>query len=324
MSVLASLVYVVVQIIFIPFAIIGIGLVAYKQLFVSKKLGVSSTAVEIINGRWTMDVFGIRTDPATVRLSRALPNNSITGLWMALFPLYLRYKISGKNAIYPVVARAGEEGITNLVVNRTLYIDEIIAKSKDRVEQFVLMGAGFDTRAYGEMARSGLKFFELDQENMQRLKQGALAKAEIDISAVTYVSVDFSRETWHEKLKAAGFDPGKQTVFLWEGVTLYLSEADVRQALREIKENTAPGTIIVADFYALMLVKGEMYPTMKTQLKALKITNEEFGFGLDFSANYEGVLKNFIESEGLKLGQTHFMGASTKKGVWMAVSEIIV
>jgi len=73
MEFIALLVFIVVQILFIPLAIVGVILIAYKQMFVSKKLGVSSTAIEVINGRWTMDVFDMRKDTASVRLNHVLP-----------------------------------------------------------------------------------------------------------------------------------------------------------------------------------------------------------------------------------------------------------
>jgi hypothetical protein len=57
-------------------------------------------------------------------------------------------------------------------------------------------------------------------------------------------------------------------------------------------------------------------------LKLLKITDEEFGFGIDFSSNYESALGTFLESEDTKAGETHFMGYGTKKGTWMVVAEI--
>ena len=139
-------------------------------MFVSKKLGVSSTAIGVINGRWTMDVFGIRKDTASKRLNRVLPNTSLPGLWLFLFPSYLRYKISGKNKGYPSIANPGEEGISKLVLNRTVYFDNIINKSKDKVEQFVIIGAGFDTRCYGNHKDSNLKYFELDQAKTQKFK----------------------------------------------------------------------------------------------------------------------------------------------------------
>ena len=120
--------------------------------------------------------------------------------------------------------------------------------------------------------------------------------------------MDFSTEHWYEKLKKAGYDPSKKSIFLWEGVTLYLSEKDVRNTLKEIKQHAASGSIIIADLYATVFVTGEMYPTMKTQMKSLKITDEEFGFGIDFSSDYENALKTFLESENIKAGDTYFYG----------------
>jgi methyltransferase (TIGR00027 family) len=324
MEFIALIVYIIVQILFIPFAIIGFSLVFYKQMYVSKKLGVSSTAVEVINGRWAMDIFGIRKDTASVKLNQQLPNNSILGMWLFLFPLYLQYKISGKPKFYPSIAKPGEEGIAHIILNRTLYFDNLIEKAKDNVEQFVVMGAGFDTRCYSDLKNSNLKFFELDQAKTQQLKREYLEKAGIDTSHVNFVEVDFSAEHWYEKLEATGYDPNKKSLFLWEGVTLYLSESDVRNTLKEIKANTASGSILVADFYALMLVKGEMYPGMKSSIKMLKITDEEFGFGIDFSSDYENALKSFLESENTELGDSYFMGFNTKKGTYMVVAEIYI
>ena len=64
MITLSYLIYVPLQILAIPGAIVGALLTAYKQILVSKRLGVSQTAIEIINGRWTLHVFGLRLAPA--------------------------------------------------------------------------------------------------------------------------------------------------------------------------------------------------------------------------------------------------------------------
>lgn len=324
MELIALLVFIVVQIIFIPMAIIGFILVAYKQMIVSKKLGVSQTAIEVINGRWTMDVFGMRKDTASVKLNRVLPNTSVAGLWMFLFPSYLRYKISGSNKGYPSISKPGEERISNIVISRSIYFDNIINKSKDKVVQFVVMGAGFDTRCYDDRINNNLRCFELDQAKTQRLKIEYLNKAGISTSNVHYVEVDFSTEHWYQKLEKAGYDPGEPSIFLWEGVTLYLSETDVRNTLKEIKAHAASCSILVADFYSTDFVTGKYVPGGKTSIKSLKITDEELGFGIDFSADYENALKMFLESENAKVGDTYFMGSKTKKGTWMVVAEIII
>jgi O-methyltransferase involved in polyketide biosynthesis len=60
----------------------------------------------------------------------------------------------------------------------------------------------------------------------------------------SYVEADFSTEYWYEKLESAGYYPGKKSLFLWEAVTLYLSETDVRNTLRELIEHTALRSIV--------------------------------------------------------------------------------
>ena len=321
-KIIASLVFVVAQLYLLPLAVIGFVLVFCKQMFVSKRLGVSSTAVEVINGRWTMDIFGLRKDPATVKLNRVLPNTSTTGLWLVLYPLYLRYRISGEHWGYPTLADRGEEGLGHLGFNRTIYFDEIIDKLKDQAEQFVVMGAGFDTRCYGLLKDSNLALFELDQPKTQRLKRKYLEKAGIDASPVHFAEVDFAAENWYEALEKVGYDPTKRSIFLWEGVTLYLAEKDVRKTIQEIKAHTGPGSTLVCDLYAKKFVEGNYTPSMKSSQKMLKMTNKEFGFGLDFWADYQATLNTFLANLDTAARDTYFMGSKTKKGPYMVVTEV--
>jgi methyltransferase (TIGR00027 family) len=312
--------YIIVQILFIPFGIIGAIIIYYKQMYVSKKLGVSSTAIEIINGRWIMDKFGLKKDSATVKLFNVLPNTTAIGQWFVLFPLYVLKIIAGENLIYPTFKEAPDATLANLVTSRTVFFDNILKKSLENSEQFVVMGAGLDTRCYGNLIKDNFKLYELDKKQIQELKRTYLQKANIDTSNVHFVDVDFSSEKWHKKLTAAGYDKNKVTTFLWEGVTLYLSEKDVRKTLSEIQQDAATGSTIVADFYSMDFVKGKLVPGKK----ALEITGEELQFGIDFEGNSSKELESLIESANMKLGQVYFMGAKTKKGTWMAVSEILI
>ncbi|MEM8859442.1 MAG: class I SAM-dependent methyltransferase, partial [Chloroflexota bacterium] len=156
------------------------------------------------------------------------------------------------------------------------------------------------------------------------LKIEQLKNAGINADHVAFVTVDFQTESWSDKLKAAGYDPSKKTIFLWEGVTLYISEQDVRHTLRELKVNAPAGSVLVTDIYALSFVSGEYEPRMKPAYQALKITDEELGFGLDFSSDHHQSLKTFVESEGLKLGETYFMAEKLEKGSYMVVAEILI
>lgn len=322
-NVLALIVFIPLQILFIPLAIVGAIWVGYKQLVVSKRLGVSQTAVEILNGRWTMHIFGLRPDPAAAKLASALPNTSTFGLWLALFPLYVHSRISGSPKWYPVIAKKGEEGIANLVTNRTGYFDSIIDKAKNNAAQFVIMGAGLDTRVYNHLKSSGMKMFELDQVTTQQLKRQSLQKVGIDTSHVTFVETDFSQADWFSALLKAGYDATKRTIFLWEGVTLYLGETAVRNTLRTVKANAAAGSVLVADIYARSFVAGEYVKGMKATLPILDMTEEQLAFGLEMAGDrYQQSLDAFINSEGLTLGDTYFMGHKTEKGPWMVVAEL--
>ena len=318
---LSFVVFLLLQFVFFPLAVGGVLLVAYRQIAVSKRLGVSSTAIEVLNGRWTMHVFGMRSDPAVALLANALPNTSIFGLWLVLFPLWVKYRICGRLFAYPRVPEIGNEGIADLVIARTLYFDRLISRLADDVEQFVVLGAGYDTRTCGALEETSLRVFEVDHGETQAHKISCLREARINASHVTFVQVDFRQDNLFEKLLASGYDPTKKTLFLWEGVTLYLSEDEVRNTLTNVRTHAVPGSAILVDFYAeraVRLAKGRIAS------KALDYTNEGVGFGLAFDTDFEQTLRRFLGDEGLRTGETFFMGKTHRAGPFMVVAEIRV
>jgi len=321
MKLLSWLVYVPLQILAIPLAIVGASLVAYRQLIVSRRLGVSQTAIEILNGRWTLHVFGLRNDPGAAKLAPALPNTSTSGLWLALFPLWVKARIAGEPGIYPRIVPHERAGIAEMVPNRTAAFDEIITGHLGEVEQFVILGAGMDTRAYGALDLVGVEVFELDRAETQRLKRETLERAGIDASQVNFVSVDFSTEDPFEKLAAHGYDLRKKTLFLWEGVTLYLTERSVRENMARVKANAAPGSALVVDIYGERMLA---LARPRGAERALAITGEGLQFGLSFAKDWEAELAAFMGSTEYGLGETHFMGTRHDKGPFMVVVALQV
>ncbi len=320
----ALIIFVVLQIACMPLAIVGAAWVTYKQIIVSKRLGVSQTAVEIINGRWTMHKFGVRPDPSSVKLAEVLPNTSTVGLWMALAPLYAYARISGAPRWYPTIAPRGEEKLANLVTNRSVYIDGIIARAVADAEQLVMLGSGLDTRAYNDLKSSGLQIFEVDQPTNLAHKRRYLQQAGIDSAHVTFVESDFTQADWVDGLLAAGYAEGKRSIFLWEGVTLYLGEGAVSNTLRAIKGHSAEKSIVIADFYSKRFTTGAYAPGLKASLPLLDATDEALAFGLQMAGDAEQALEEFVSAEGLTVGETYFMGSNTPKGSWMVVAELIV
>jgi len=321
MSLISLLVYLPLQLLFVPLAILGAVLVGYKQLVVSKRLGISQTAIEVINGRWTMHIFGLRRDAPTAALAAALPNTSTFGLWLALLPLWVKYRLSGSLFLYPRVPEPGSEAISDLIVARTLYFDRILERLMGDAGQLVLLGAGYDTRAYGSLRREGVAFFEVDQAVVQDHKRSSLAAAGIDTGDTRFIKVDFARDDLFEKLALAGYDPAVRTVFLWEGVTLYLSEEAVRRNMQAVRDHAAPGSVLLADLYAERMIQ---MGKSKAVAPTLEITGETLSFGLPFASEHEPVLRDFVQSESLTVGETFFLGSKSDKGPFSVVVEMVV
>lgn len=319
MSYLAWLVYIPLQIFWLPFSILGALWVAYKQIARSKSLGLSQTAVEIVNGRWTGHVFGLRDDTASYKLAGQLPNNSVLGLWITLFPLLVAKTIAGRPILYPQLPEDEVSGIANMVFSRSRRFDSLIDRYADTAEQLVVLGAGLDTRAYGPLVDRSLSMFELDKQTTQLAKRRAVERANLKYDHVHYLEIDFADRNWINALVASPYDPAKTTIFLWEGVTLYLSEANVRATLAAIKAQAAEGSVVVLDFYGQRMLdiarKGVM-------AKSLEATGETMDFGFDFSLAPVEDLSAFVTSVGYKLGPHYFLGSSHKAGAYMVVAAL--
>jgi methyltransferase (TIGR00027 family) len=115
--------------------------------------------------------------------------------------------------------------------HRTTFFDEAMLSYLDKVEQVVILGAGWDTRAYGLARREGVRVYEVDAVETQTQKRSSLEIAKIDSSHVIFAIVDFNKESWLDALLRIGFDPGKPTFVLSEGVTLYLEPEAVEATL---------------------------------------------------------------------------------------------
>lgn len=318
LKLMSWMIFIPLQLLWIPVQIVASIWVAYKQLLVSKRLGVSQTAIEVFNGRWTMSHFAMRDDPAVLKLGPVLPNTSVNGLFLTLLPFWVKWKLSDR-LLFPRIPVPGRESIADLVTARTIYFDQVIDRTLPLVKQFVLLGAGYDTRAHREL--HGTRVFEVDQPVVQQHKLKCIQEADIAHDHVTFVSIDFSQETIFEKLVDSGFDASLPTLFLWEGVTLYLDEQAVRSTLRELSSRAAAGSVLVADFYGARVIKTAQSLAAK---KILELTGETIKFGFSFDQGWENELRGFVESEEWQLGETFFMGSSHKRGPYVVVAELLL
>jgi methyltransferase (TIGR00027 family) len=126
--------------------------------------------------------------------------------------------------------------------------DALAASIARGVRQLVVLGAGLDTYAYRTPPSHGLRIFEVDHPATQAWKRQRLSEAEIALpAALTFVPVDFERETLAEGLAAAGFDPAQQTFFTWLGVVPYLTDDAIFSTLGFIA-GLSGGAHVVFDY----------------------------------------------------------------------------
>jgi methyltransferase (TIGR00027 family) len=138
-------------------------------------------------------------------------------------------------------------GLT-FIVCRCRYIDDYLREClKASISQLVILGAGLDSRAYREDVRQ-IKVFEVDHPASQASKIKRVNKIFGNApSNVTYVPIDFDNKTL-DKLLAFGFAKSLKTLFIWEGVTYYLSSEAVDLTLSWVRSNSSPGSAIIFDY----------------------------------------------------------------------------
>lgn len=179
-----------------------LGLIAYMGalLLLNRRKGISGTAYEPFMGRMMMHDAGEREDVAAKKLSVTLPALP-PPIWSLLMgPTMLAGRLSGyfpETFRYPGPRPAG---LASAMGIRTEFFDRTLRASLDTAEQVVILGAGWGTRAYGILREWGHPVFEVDARPTQQAKLAALQKAGIDSSHVTFVEVDFNRQSWLQRL----------------------------------------------------------------------------------------------------------------------------
>jgi methyltransferase (TIGR00027 family) len=130
-----------------------------------------------------------------------------------------------RERLTPAAARgAVARGSRAWMVVRSRFAEDALAQAvANGVRQYVLLGAGLDTFAYRN-PHPALRVFEVDHPATQAWKRRKLVAGGISIpSTVTFVAVDFERQSLPDELRHAGLDPEAPAFFAWLGVTMYLT-----------------------------------------------------------------------------------------------------
>ena len=270
----------------------GYALIVVVALRRVRGSGVSVTALSPLSIRAILHQVGRRDDPLADTILGHLPMVSPLGLALFVKPLDWATRVSGYPFSWFQYPVPGSRSTLSSMVNaRTTFFDRIIEQHRGSCRQLVILGAGYDTRAFTHGA--GLAVFEVDAPDTQRVKRQML-DAVGAAHPGTLVAVDFNQAHWLEALKEAGFDPSLPTIVLWEGVTYYLPDEVVKDVLRSVA-TLAVGSVVAFDYF------GDHWIHRRVVQVLTRAMGEPFRFGISTEAPARTPAAALVGECGLRL-----------------------
>jgi methyltransferase (TIGR00027 family) len=235
-----------------------------------------------------------------VAATRALESEKPDGVRICNDPLARKFTSRIAYSLIKRFAGYGERrshGALTFIACRCRYMDDYLrACLQSGTVQVVILGAGLDSRAYrDDLLQENVKVFEVDHPATQTFKINRVEKILGGLPVnVTYVPVDFNTETL-DKLLSSGFDASLKTLFIWEGVTQYLTAEAVDATLEWIRLHVAPGSAIIFDY--MVLPPPELAPARpeRSVLHALlvRLSGETREYGIE-----KGQIEAFLGQRG--------------------------
>jgi len=189
-------------------------------------------------------------------------------------------------------------------IARTRLIDDaVIVALHAGVRQVVLLGAGFDVSGLRLSGIESTRVFEIDHPSTQPAKKAALESCAGRLpDRVTFVEVDFERDDLGLRLAESGFRRDVPAMFVWEGVTNYLTADAVAATMQAIAALAAPGSRLVFTYVHRGAIDGSLsFAGMQRLTEMLGAVGEPWKFGLD-PAEVGEYLKGFGFSLTLDMG----------------------
>lgn len=194
---------------------------------------------------------------------------------------FAKYYAGGMGMKTVAWMQAINPSIRKAVVLRARFMDDYSRQClSDGYQQVVLLGAGYDSRCLRLEEFRSARIFELDLNSTQVIKKALTRRLTGKLpDNVTYVPIDFSKDSLQDKLARSGFQKHKKTLFIWEGVTLFLNKDIIQETLGRIAE-MGTGNRLVFDFLPPELVDDETdYKGNRELLQLCAAVQEPLTFG---------------------------------------------
>ena len=166
----------------------------------------------------------------------------------------------GKRSLAKTMHAARKGGIrlesarvmADLIALRTAAIDTAVRDAiAAGATQLVILGAGYDGRAWRMPELAGVRVFEVDHPATQGDKRAHLSELPPATGLVSFVSIDFERESLGAVLDRAGHDRSSPTCWIWKGVVMYLTRDAMRATAGGIAGRSAPGSTLIVNYHTI-------------------------------------------------------------------------
>lgn len=206
-------------------------------------------------------------------------------------------------------------GARTSAVARTRFIDDAaVAALRSGMAQVVILGAGFDARVYRIPGMERAAVFEVDHPSTSAMKRRVVEQTLGALPPhVRFVPLDFNSESLPPVMRGAGYDPAARTLFIWEGVTNYLTGAAVDVTLRWGASAAAGSLMVFTYVHRRVLDSPETFAGTASIFAALREAGERWTFGLDPST-----LATYLEERGYVLDTD--VGAADYRRLYFGVS----
>jgi len=140
--------------------------------------------------------------------------------------------------------------MADMIALRTAAIDAAVQEGiADGATQLVILGAGYDGRAWRLPELAGVRVFEVDHPATQGDKRARVASLPPATGIVTFVPVNLERDALGDALARAGHDSSAPTCWIWEGVVMYLTKDAMRATLAAVAQRSAPGSTLIINYH---------------------------------------------------------------------------
>jgi methyltransferase (TIGR00027 family) len=162
----------------------------------------------------------------------------------------------------------------------------------------LIFGAGFDTRALRFQTEAwNTTIFELDVPITQNAKRDQYAKCGLNVPAnVNFISIDFDKESLSEKLDKSGFGRHSKSLFVMEGLLMYLQPGSVDETFNVVSRYAGVGSEVVFDYVRASVLRQEGTCYGESEIaKIVAKAGEKWHFGLE-----QGEIEQFLERYGFR------------------------